>query len=167
MSIAEAVLPEFDHEMAQTRRALERVPAAKFDWKAHPKSWCIGQLALHLANVPSWFATMMTTDELDFASFPPPKYETPASIDDVLAKFDTNVAAARAALASGTDERMHGSWTGRTGDKVHFTRTRAQLLRSFVLSHMIHHRGQLTVYLRLLDVPVPSLYGPSADETGM
>jgi uncharacterized damage-inducible protein DinB len=167
MTIAAAALPEFDHEMAQTRRALERVPAAKFGWKPHEKSWCAGQLALHLANVPSWFAMMMTTDEIDFATFPPPRYETPANIEEVLAKFDANVAAARAALAGAADERLHGKWTGRTGDKVHFTRTRAELLRGFVLSHMIHHRGQLTVYLRLLDVPVPSLYGPSADETAM
>jgi uncharacterized damage-inducible protein DinB len=167
MTIAEASLPGFDLEMAQTRRTLERVPAAKFDWKAHEKSWCVGQLALHLATVPYWFSLMMTTDELDFATLPPPKYETPKDISEVLAKFDTNLAAARAALAGASDEQLRAQWIGRSGERVIFAHSRAELLRGFVMNHMIHHRGQLTVYLRLLDVPVPALYGPSADERPM
>jgi uncharacterized damage-inducible protein DinB len=166
MSIAAAMLPEFDHEMTQTRRALERVPAASFDWRPHEKSWPLGRLALHLARIPEWLTMMMSTDDVDFAAFPPPKYETPAGVDEVLAKYDASVAAARAALAGASDERMRGTWTGRTGDQVHFALPRAALVRRFVMNHMIHHRGQLTVYFRLLGVPVPALYGPSADEGG-
>lgn len=167
MSIASALLPEFDHEMATTRRVLERVPADQFDWRAHPKSYCLGQVALHLANIPHWFPIMASAPELDFETMPRPKYETPASLEQVLAVFDKNVAEARAALAGASDEVMMGTWTGRTGDKIHFAAPRVAMYRSFVMSHSIHHRGQLSVYLRLLNVPVPSIYGPSADESNM
>lgn len=167
MSIAQSLIPEFDLEMATTRRVLERVPAAKFDWKAHEKSYFLGQVALHLANIPHWFPIMVSAPELDFATFPPPRYETPASLEQVLATFDKNVAEARAALAGASDEVMMGTWTGRTGEKIHFAAPRVAMFRSFVMSHSIHHRGQLSVYLRLLDVPVPAIYGPSADESNM
>lgn len=167
MSIASALLPEFDHEMATTRRVLERVPAAKFGWKAHEKSYFLGQIALHLSNIPHWFPIMVSAPELDFGAMPRPKYEPPASLEAVLAVFDKNVADARATLAGASDEVMLGTWTGRTGDKIHFAAPRVAMFRSFVMSHMIHHRGQLSVYLRLLDVPVPQIYGPSADESNM
>ena len=167
MSIAESMLPEFDMEMAKTRRMLERVPAANFAWKPHEKSWCVGQLALHLARIPEWLAMTMNTDEVDFAQSPPPKYEEPANAAEVLAKFDANVAASRVSLAGAADERMLGTWTGRSGDQVHFVLPRVALVRGFIMNHMIHHRGQLTVYYRMLGVPVPALFGPSADESAM
>ncbi len=167
MAMKDALLPEFDHEMAQLRVALSRCEKAHFGFKPHEKSWCMGQLAKHLANVPSWAQLTMTTEEIDFASFPPPKYEEPAGIDEVLAEFDGNVKAARAELEKAADADFAKTWTGRTGDQVHFAMPKVAILRTFVLNHMIHHRGQLTVYLRQTGAKVPALYGPSADEGGM
>lgn len=167
MAIKDALLPEFDHEMAQLRVALERCEKAHFGFKPHEKSWTLGQLAKHLANVPMWAQMTMTTDELDFATFPAPKYEEPASTAVILEEFDGNVKAARAELEKAADEAMMRTWTGRTGDQIHFAMPKAAILRTFVMNHMIHHRGQLTVYLRLTGAKVPALYGPSADEGNM
>ena len=167
MAIKDALLPEFDHEMAQTRVTLERCAKEHFAFRPHEKSWMLGQLAMHLATVPKWAFMTLTTDEIDFATLPAPKYEEPASTAALLAEFDQNFASARAELAKATDEQMAGTWTGRSGEVIHFSMPRVATMRTFVMNHMIHHRGQLTVYLRLTGAKVPALYGPSADEGSM
>jgi uncharacterized damage-inducible protein DinB len=165
MTIAQSILPEFDHEMATTRSLLERVPDAQPDWKPHTKSMPLGGLAIHLANIPSWSVMTLTESELDFnppggTPWEPPKFEsTPAT----LKTFDQNVANAREVLAATSDEEIMQSWTLKNGGQILFTLPRVAVLRSFVMNHIIHHRGQLSVYLRLLDVPLPSIYGPTAD----
>jgi uncharacterized damage-inducible protein DinB len=163
--IAASMLPEFDHEMATTRRTLERVPDDKFGWKPHQKSFSMGDLATHVANLPSWTVITIDQDAFDLsAPFESPKATRRA---DLLRLFDANVAAARAKLAGAGDGTLTGSWTLRSGSQVHFTMPRVAVLRSFVMNHLIHHRAQLGVYLRLNDVPVPESYGPSADEGAM
>jgi uncharacterized damage-inducible protein DinB len=165
MSISDSLIPEFDMEMSNTRRALERVPMDKASWQPHPKSMTLGRLAIHLAELPGWANVTVNTDELNFADgYNPSKAET---TEELLALFDKNVSEARAALAGASDEAWQKPWTLRNGDHVIFTMPKAAVHRGFVMSHVIHHRGQLTVYLRLNDVPVPSIYGPSADEGGM
>lgn len=166
MPIAEMILPEFDQEMAGTRRALERVPMDRPDWAPHERSMKLGYLAGHLANLPAWTIMTLKQDSLDV--HPPggepyrsPEHETR---EDLLTTFDANVAAAREALAETPDEAFGEGWSLLRGGEVMFTMPRLAVLRSFVLNHIIHHRGQLTVYLRLNGVPVPGLYGPSADE---
>ncbi len=169
MSIAEAVIPEFDQEMATTRRMLERIPEAKATWKPHPKSWSLGDLAAHLANLPVWGS--MTMEQTEFDVNPPggekwvsPSYQGQAANLDT---FDTNVKALRAVLAGATDADYMVGWSLKNDGKVAFTMPRVVVIRSFVLNHIIHHRGQLSVYLRLNDVPLPSVYGPTADEGAM
>jgi uncharacterized damage-inducible protein DinB len=165
MPIAESLLPEFDREMANTRRMLERVPATSFGWKPHETSRSVGELAVHLTMIPRWLAMLMDADETDFAKSPPPAYEEPANAAAVLEMFDIALAAGRASLARASDTHMLKTWTGRAGARELFTLPRVALVRGFILSHLIHHRGQLTVYYRMLRVPVPSLYGASADES--
>ena len=166
MSIVETLLPEFDHEMENTRKTLERVPEDKFAWKPHEKSFSMVALATHLATLPSWGALTIQRDSIDVApeGEPPPKGEPAKSVVDLLEKFDRNVASARAALAGATDEDLLKTWTLLKGGKTIFSLPRIAALRSFVMNHNVHHRAQLGVYLRLNDVPVPSIYGPSADE---
>jgi uncharacterized damage-inducible protein DinB len=168
MAIRDALLPEFDMEMASTRKMLERVPVEKGDFKPHAKSGSLGWLATHVADLPQWVVETVHKDELDFA---PPGVPRPApsrleSRDQLLSGFDAKVKAARAAIAGVSDERLGGPWTLKAGGKTIFTMPRAAVLRNFVMNHMIHHRAQLGVYLRLNDVPVPGMYGPSADEKG-
>ena len=166
MAISEALLPEFDHEMANTRKTLERVPVDKFGWKPHQKSFAMGALATHLATLPSWAAITIQRDSIDIA----PEGEKPIanepvkSLEELAARFDNNVAAARAAIAGASDEELLKPWTLISGGKTIFTLPRIAALRSFVMNHNVHHRAQLGVYLRLNDIPVPSIYGPSADE---
>jgi uncharacterized damage-inducible protein DinB len=164
MAIRDALLPEFDHEMGTTRRLLERTPEAEFAWKPHDKSFSLGQLAGHIANIPHWVDAIVqnTVFDVEFASDTRPK--APPSIADLVAQFDKNVATARARIAATGDSEMMAPWTFKSGGQVVFTMPRAAALRSFILNHIIHHRGQLTVYLRLKDVPLPSIYGPTADE---
>ncbi len=166
MSISQSLLPEFDQEMAGTRRVLERVPADKFTWQPHDKSMNFNRLAVHIAELPSWTTLTINTSELDFAAAPyaPAKAETN---QDLLTIFDKAAGEARAALAGASDEELFKPWTLRNGDQVLFTMPKVAVLRSFVINHIIHHRAQLTVYLRLNDIPVPALYGPSADEGNM
>ena len=166
MPISQMLLPEFEHEMANTRKTLERVPDNKFDWKPHEKSMSLGELATHLATIPSWTAMTFDRDEMDLAPPGEPEYrlELKRSREEVLAAFDKNVASARAALETATDENWQGKWSLLNRAKPIFTLPRRAVVRGFILSHSIHHRAQLGVYLRLLDVPVPSIYGPSADE---
>lgn len=169
MSIAETLLPEFDHEMATTRKCLERMPEDKAEWKPHAKSFIFGRLCLYLAEMPGWGTMAMTTTELDMNPPDGKKYEPTVfeSKAHVLAMFDETVAAARAALATASDADFMVNWTLRNGGQVIFTLPRLGVVRTWVLNHVIHHRGQLSVYLRQLDVPVPAIYGPSADEQGM
>ena len=166
MSISKMILPEFGHEMANTRKTLERVPDDKFSWKPHEKSMTLGGLATHLANIPSWTKNTFEADELDIAppGSPPYKLEEAKSTAELLEAFDKNVASARAALEAAADENWQGKWSLLMTGKPIFTLPRTAVMRGFVMNHLIHHRKQLGVYLRLLDVPVPSIYGPSADE---
>jgi uncharacterized damage-inducible protein DinB len=166
MKISESLLPEFDQEMANTRKALARVPAAKFSYKPHPKSFEFGALAAHIANMPDWAGLTMNSDSFDYAPPGAPPYETPkfASTEDLLASFDKSVAAARAAIAEADDAKFFGPWSLMAGGKTIMTMPRIAVIRSFVMNHIIHHRAQLGVYLRLNDIPVPALYGPTADE---
>jgi uncharacterized damage-inducible protein DinB len=157
------MLPEFDQEMTNTRRMLDAVPDDRLDFRPHEKSWTLRELASHVSNLPSWTSITLTTTELDLNQDWSRK--EPTSREELLADFDGNVAAARPVLESVSAEDMMVPWTLRSGDQVHFTMPRVAVFRSFVVSHLIHHRAQLGVYLRLLDVAVPGMYGPSADET--
>lgn len=161
MGIADALLPEFDHEMAVTRKLLERVPEDKFTWKPHAKSMSLVELATHVANLPSWGAVTLSQSEFDVAAH---KNTAATSRADLLARFDANIAETRAALVGKIDPEMMASWTLKHNGQTLFTMPKATVWRSFMLNHLIHHRGQLSVYLRLNDVPVPAMYGPSADE---
>ena len=160
MSIAESMLPEFDQEMATTRRLLERVPGDKGPWKPHQKSFPLGHLAQLVAWMPGWITTTLRQTDLNLASFSGYSFET---TETLLAEFDKHVREARAALASAKDADWMVPWSLKRGDQVLFTAPRGAVVRSH-LNHLIHHRGQLTVYLRLNDVPLPSIYGPTADE---
>ena len=167
MAISDSLLPEFDQEIAGARRTLERVPADKFDWRPHPRSGTLIWLAGHLANIPSWAPLTIDRDDFDMAPGgkamdPPP---TPADTAELLATFDRHAAAARAAIAGAADAELLKPWTLLSGGRKVMTLPKASVLRSFVMNHLIHHRAQLGVYLRLNDVPVPSIYGPSADES--
>jgi uncharacterized damage-inducible protein DinB len=165
---SEMILPEFENEMANTRKTLERVPDDKFAWKPHEKSMSLGGLSTHLANIPSWTVQTFDRDELDISppGEEPFRLEEAKSRDALLEAFDKNVASARAALEAASDENWQGAWSLLAGGNKIFTLPRTAVMRGFVMNHLIHHRAQLGVYLRLLDVPVPSIYGPSADEGG-
>ncbi|MDX2154517.1 MAG: DinB family protein [Bryobacteraceae bacterium] len=169
MSIAKTLIPEFDYEMATTRRVLERCAEAAFAYKPHEKSFDMVSLATHVANVPGWATMTMTVTELDIAPVgqPPYKEEPAASNAALLEKFDKGVASAREALANAGDADYMTEWTMLAGGQKVFTMPRVAVIRSFILNHMIHHRGQLSVYLRMNNIPVPSIYGPSADEGQM
>jgi uncharacterized damage-inducible protein DinB len=166
MPMNQAFLPEFDYEMATTRKALERVPEDKFDWAPHPKSMKMGMLAAHLAHMPGWIKETMERDALDVAPGGKPMDMPKAgNRKELLALFDKNVAAGRAALAAATDDaKWMQPWSLLSNGQTAFSMPRAAVVRTFVLNHSIHHRAQLGVYLRLNDVAVPSTYGPSADE---
>jgi uncharacterized damage-inducible protein DinB len=160
MSISESLLPEFDHEMATTRKLLERVPSENGEWKPHPKSFSIGHLAQLVARMPGWITSAMTRTKTDLGSFGGYSYETTSTL---LAEFDQHVREARAALTAASDADFMVPWSLTRGEQVFFTLPRAMIVRNHI-NHLIHHRGQLTVYLRLNDVPLPSIYGPTADE---
>ncbi|MGH9145894.1 MAG: DinB family protein [Vicinamibacterales bacterium] len=165
MSIAESLLPEFDRETGLTRQLLERVPNEKASWKPHPKSFSLGDLSLHIANLLTWAVSTMKETEFDInppggPGFVPLKFE---SIGSTLKTLDENVRTTRAVIAGATDGELMVMWTFKNGGKTVFSMPRIAVLRSFVMNHMIHHRGQLTVYLRELDVPLPQIYGPTAD----
>ena len=166
MPIAQSMLPEFDHEMSTTRRVLERVSFEKAAWKPHEKSFTMGDLATHVCHLPNWLPITIQTASLDLEPPGGPKVGTAplaASPEECLTRFDKAVAEARAALAGASDAAMMEPWSLLRGGKQVFTMPRVACVRGFVLNHLIHHRGQLSVYLRLNDVPVPSIYGPSAD----
>ncbi len=164
MTIADLLLPEFDQEMASTRRVLERVPDGAFGWKPHEKSYTMGQLASHIANMIKWTEPTMAETSFDLATVTPEEMNrTAQDRAEVLAWFDESVAAARRAL-NRPDADYFVPWTLKRGDAVFFTMPRYTCVRSFCLSHVVHHRAQLGVYLRLQNVAVPGVYGPSADE---
>jgi uncharacterized damage-inducible protein DinB len=165
MSIAESLLPEFDREMGLTRRVLERVPEQQFAWKPHDKSMTLGRLAEHLAEIPMWCRVTIMESGIDMGTGRPAGYTPPATRAAVLAMFDKNLADARAALTGRSDAELMAPWKLSHQGKEVFTMPKAVVLRGFVMNHMIHHRGQMSVYLRLQNVPVPSMYGPSADES--
>jgi len=164
MSIAESLLPEFDREMGITRRLLDRIPDGQFSWKPHDKSMTLGRLAEHLAELPMWAKVAIEQSGIDMGDGRPEGYVPPATRAAVLHMFDGNVSAARAALSARSDAELMAPWTLKAQGKELFTMPKATVLRSFVMNHMVHHRGQLSVYLRLQNIPVPSMYGPSADE---
>lgn len=168
MALSDALLPEFDMEMANTRKTLDRVPEDKFGWKPHEKSFSMGHLASHLATLPSWSVMAINQDSIDIAPVgePPQKGPEAKTAKELLDMFDANVVAARAAIAGASDEQLFRTWTLLSGGKTVLTLPKIAVLRSFVMNHNIHHRAQLGVYLRLNDIPVPSIYGPSADEGG-
>jgi uncharacterized damage-inducible protein DinB len=160
------MIPEFDMEVAGTRKVLERIPNDKLDWKIHDKSNTIGWVANHLANIPGWVSMTINQDSLDVEPVKGQPYRAPeeTTIEAILALFDKNVAHARASLDTVEDSMLHEPWTLLKTGEVVMTMPRLAVLRTFVLNHTIHHRAHLCVYLRVNDIPVPGLYGPSADE---
>jgi uncharacterized damage-inducible protein DinB len=166
MRIAQTLIPEVEQEMAQTRKTLERVPDGKFDFKPHEKSMPMGALARHIAMMADWGADTLVNDNFDVAPVDGPAYQLPevTNTAEVLALFDKGVAKFKQELANTDDAAMMKTWSLLQAGKPIFTMPRVAVIRGMILNHLIHHRGQLTVYLRLNDVPVPALYGPSADE---
>lgn len=167
MSIADAMLPEFDLEMANTRRVLERIPDDRLDFRPHEKSLSLGELATHLANLVYWVQDTMTRPAFEMnTQDPPPSPTEVKGADDAVKTFDANVVSARASIAAASDEEMTGLWRFVKDGQTVIEMPRTAVLRSFVLNHLIHHRAQLGLYLRMTDVPVPAIYGNSADEGG-
>jgi uncharacterized damage-inducible protein DinB len=161
MSLAESMLAEFTQEIAATKKCLERVPADKFDWKPHPKSMSAGQLALHIATAPGAIVQLAAKDVAEVSRTPLPQ---PSTVDEILKAFDQSVAKVKETLPGFDDARMSADWKLSVEGKVILSVPRAGMLRTILLNHLYHHRGQLTVYLRMLGAAVPSVYGPSADE---
>jgi uncharacterized damage-inducible protein DinB len=166
MGLGEALHGEMEHEAATTRKVLERIPADKFDWKPHEKSMGFGQLASHIAEMFSWTGPTLNQPELDFSKFDYKPF-APTTSEELLEYFDKNISEALDVLKNTPDETFFEPWTMRNGEQIYFTMPKAVTMRSFVMNHIVHHRGQLSVYLRLNDIPVPSIYGPSADEGQM
>jgi uncharacterized damage-inducible protein DinB len=167
MLIRDALLPEFDQETATTRRLLERIPDDKFGFKPHPKSMDMATLATHLAEMTSWTVDAIEKDFFDLAAGDPSQRKIAATRAELLEMWDKAVTGARAALAKAEDGPLLRPWSLKKGDTVLLTMPKVAVLRTWVFNHCVHHRGQLSVYLRLNDIPVPSIYGPSADEAGM
>lgn len=168
MPIIDAFLAELDHEAATTRRLLERVPEEKMGWKPHEKSMTLSRLAGHVAELPGWARTILGDDEFDVVRSTDRGYRAnqPETTAELLRVHDDNVAGFRAAAEGVSDEHLRGHWRMVKEGKVLLDLSRIVALRSFVISHMVHHRGQLSVYLRLLEVPLPQIYGPTADDRG-
>ncbi len=164
MAIKDFLLPEYDNEMATTRKVLERVPLAEAQWKPHAKSMSMGDLAAHITEIPGWVGTIVNASFVDLAADSEHVRTGYATTGELLAAFDRNVAKARAVIDSKSDAEMMESWSLKKGEAVLLSMPKAGVLRSFLLNHLIHHRGQLSVFIRLKDVPVPMIYGPSADE---
>jgi len=162
MMIKDVLLPEFDHEMALTRKVLARIPEDKFGWQPHEKSMTLGRLAGHLAEIPGWVKESLTQDGLDMGGEHKP--DVLSTRDEVLAKFDKMVAVARPLIEGASDAQFMAPWTLKNKGQDVFTMPKIAVVRAWVFSHAIHHRGQMSVYLRLTGVLVPSIYGPSADE---
>ena len=157
------LLPEIKHEAGQTRKMLENVPFEEAGWKPHEKSMLLGRLAAHVAEIPGWVTRIISTDEIDASTYDFKRY-APSSTEDLLQFFDRTLQSAVESLSGCTDERLLASWTFRRGDKILISLPRVAAIRAMAMNHLIHHRGQLSVYLRLLNRPVPGMYGPSADD---
>jgi len=162
MPLMDPLIMELDREASTTRKMLERVPDDKLDWRPHAKSTPLGKLALHLATLPGRFCTRLNEDGFDVSTATPPP--PPASAAEIVKTFDEGVAAAKKALASIDDAKAMGTWTLSFKGKTIASMPRVGIVRTLLLNHSVHHRGQLSVYLRLLDVPLPPVYGPTADE---
>ena len=163
MALNKALIAELKHEATNTRKMLERVPEDKFSWKPHEKSMTLQRIATHLAEIPTWVTNAVKNDELDFATW----VRKPSAISntkELVEHFDKTIAEAVETLENASDEVLHEKWTLRRGDHVIFEMPKVVAVRNLALNHSLHHRGQLSVYLRLLDIPVPGMYGPSADE---
>ncbi len=167
--ISASLLPEFDYETATTRKLLDRFADGLVAWQPHEKSMSMGRLASHLADIPSWVEFTLHKDEIDLMPPDGSTFETPqlSTREELLASFDANCAKARAALESTDDARMMTNWSMLMGGQTMFTMPKIAVLRTWVFNHLIHHRAQMSVYLRLNDIPVPGIYGPSADDQGM
>ena len=165
-TLSNVLIAEMEQEASVARKCLERIPAEKFSWKPHEKSMTMGALASHIAEMFLWTPATLQHPELDFAKMDYKPYE-PGSTEELVEFFDKNVAEAIDVLRNTPDDIYLENWTLRNGEKAYFTMPKAVVMRSFVLNHIVHHRGQLSVYLRLNDIPVPSIYGPSADEGEM
>lgn len=165
MTMIDSLTEEFEHEAQTTRKHLERLPDDKLEWRPHEKSFTLSGLASHLTEMVSWTVAILEQDEIDFdpATYKP---YLATSVAELLKTFDDNVAKGKQALAAATEETLAQPWRLKIKGRIQFEKSRAAVFREFALSHIIHHRGQLSVYLRLLDVPVPGSYGPSADEQG-
>ena len=163
MTMSQALLPEFDNEMKLTRKALERVPDDKFDWKPHAKSMTMGRLAAHLAELPAFGGAIVQTEGINFDKG---EYKPLAAANraEVLEAFDKNVAVTREAIVGATDDQLRQPWHLIYKGQKLFEAPKTAALRAMAMNHIVHHRGQLSVYLRLNDIAVPSIYGPSADE---
>jgi len=165
MALSHSLLPEYDHEMAVTRRVLEQVPLAEAGWRPHPRAMSVGQLATHLADIPSWTRAILERDVYDMAaSRPGPPEITHGDAAGLLASFDQHVAFARRCIEQAGDTRLTEEWRLASGGDVLARMSKLAALRRYVLGHLVHHRGQMSVYLRLLGVAVPAMCGPSADE---
>ncbi len=169
MTLVDLFLAELDEEAANTRKMLERIPENRLEWQPHAKSWTLAGLATHVANVFSWTAYVVEKQSLDLMpdGKPMPRMQPAQSVADLLTALQKNHTAARQALTTTTDEQLTMPWSLLMNGHTIFTQPKHQVLRSTIFNHLVHHRGQLSVYLRLLDVAVPGMYGPSADETGM
>jgi uncharacterized damage-inducible protein DinB len=168
MSTAQLLLAELDQEVETSRTLFERLPDGKWDWRPHEKSMTLSRLATHVAEIPSWSKSILMADEIDFMS-PEMQAWTPREMQsqaEILAELDSAAETCRSHLAEVTDEDLDGEWTMKSGDQVFMQEKKYMVFRRQVLNHMVHHRAQLGVYLRLLDVPLPGSYGPSADEGG-
>ncbi len=166
MTLSEMLLPEFAQEMTSTRNVLAVVPADKFDWKPHDKSWTLQELATHVATIPHWATMTIEKNEFDLA---PPggelfRVEPAASVEELLTRFDGHVEEAGDAIKGASDEHLHETWRLLVAGNEQMAIPRMACLRSFVMNHLIHHRGQLSLYLRMCDQRVPMVYGPTADE---
>ncbi|RYZ23235.1 MAG: hypothetical protein EOO16_05765 [Chitinophagaceae bacterium] len=162
--INQSLLPELKHEAASTRKMLERIPFDKWSWKPHEKSMSLGDLATHVADLLNWTAFTIGTEEINWAEF---KYnpQVAGSTEELVAIAQKNADASLAAMEAAQDAQLMQPWTMRNGEQVFFTMPRVAVIRTFAMNHLVHHRGQLSVYLRLLGVPVPGMYGPTADES--
>lgn len=163
MPIRDSLLPELEQEIKITRSLVASMPDSKLDWRPHPKSQSLGELASHLVNIPNWLPLTMDTFELDVAAATDWKTPQITSAAHALEILDANAGAAKTKLLSLTDGAFSDSWTMRAGPQVFFTCNKLDVIREYVIKHSVHHRGQLSVYLRLLDVPLPQIYGPTAD----
>jgi uncharacterized damage-inducible protein DinB len=161
-----ALIAEIEQEAKVAREVISRIPADKFDWKPHEKSMTFGRLASHVAEMFGWTPATIMQPELDFAKFDYKPFE-PKTNEELVEFLDKNVAEAIETLRNATDDVFAENWTMRNGETEYFTMPKAAVMRSFVMNHIVHHRGQLSVYLRLNDIAVPSMYGPSADEGQM